>query len=113
MRRLLLLAALLAPGMALAQPSGNCVGTSALQLQPIVVVPEATGFSYRLIVYNAGARTRSFSYHFPLPLLMPPPGAIYAFQIQQRQTVRIELGFTQQRASEAALRGALRITCHN
>jgi hypothetical protein len=110
----LILATLLGSGAAMAQGNRNCVSQSALQLQPIVVVPEPLGgFTYRLQVYNAGGGSRSFSFHFPLPMLMPPPGAVYAFQIRPRQTILIELGSTQQRASDAALRDALRITCHN
>ena len=114
MRRLrLLLLLLLTPGFAWAQPNRNCVSANSLQLQPIVVVPEVGGFSYRLQVYNAGGAARSFSYHFPLPLNMPPPGAVYAFNIRPRQTIIIQLGTTQQRASDQALRDALRITCHS
>ncbi|UPY38648.1 hypothetical protein [Sediminicoccus sp. KRV36] len=84
-----------------------------LQLQPVVVIPEAGFFSYRLQVFNAGAARRNFSYHFPLPLLTPPPGAVYAFDIRPQQSIIIQLGTTQQRATEAALQGALRITCHS
>jgi hypothetical protein len=115
-RRLLpiLLVAFLGSGEAMAQGSRNCVSATALQLQPIVVVPEPVGgFSYWVQVTNAGGAARSFSYHFPLPLLTPPSGAVYAFQIRPRQSIRIELGSTRERASEAALRQALRITCHN
>lgn len=116
MRRLLLalpLALALPPAAAPAQGTRNCVSATALQLQPILVVPEPTGFTYRLQVHNAGGGARSFSYHFPLPQLMPPPGAVYAFQIRPRQTILIELGSTQQRASETTLRNTLKITCHN
>lgn len=109
----LLLAALLFPAAAQAQANRNCVSATALQLQPIVVVPEAGFFSYRLQVFNAGGAARNFSYHFPLPLLMPPPGAVYAFNIRLRQTITIPLGTTQQRAADQALRDALRITCHS
>lgn len=110
----LFLAALLVPDAALAQGRGICVSATALQLQPILVVPEPQGgFSYRLQVYNNGGGSRSFSYHFPLALLMPPAGAVYAFNIRPRQTITIELGTTQQRASDETLRNTLRITCHN
>jgi hypothetical protein len=106
-----LLAALLASGPALAR---NCVGANALKPQPISVVPEPQGgFSYLLRVENAGGTTRNFSTHFPLPQLMPPPDAVYSFNIRPRQTIVIQLGSTQQRASDEALRRALRITCHS
>ena len=112
-RDLLVMPPLLAPGFSWAQANRNCVGSTSLQLQPIVVVPEVGGFAYRLQVHNAGGAARNFSYHFPLPLLMPPPGAVYAFNIRPRQTIVIQLGTTQQRASDQALRDALRITCHS
>jgi hypothetical protein len=101
------------PSLASAQANRNCVSATALQLQPIIVVPEVGGFSYRLQVYNAGGGARNFSYNFRLPLLMPPPGAVYAFNIRPRQTIIIQLGTTQQRASDQALRDSLRITCHS
>jgi hypothetical protein len=105
--------ALLWSGSATAQGQRNCVSATSLQLQPIIVVPEAGFFSYRLQVFNAGGGPRNFSYHFPLPLLMPTPGAVYAFNIRPRQTISIQLGTTQERATDAALRQALRITCHS
>lgn len=94
-----------------AQAQRGCVGPQFLQLQPIIVVPEAGFFSYRLQVYNAGGAARNFSYHFPLPLLTP--GGTYSFNIRPRQTITILLGSTQQRASDQALRDTLRITCHS
>ena len=113
LRFLLPLAVALLSMTAQAQPNRNCVGVQSLQLQPIIIVPEVGFFSYRLSVFNAGGGARSFSHHFPLPLLTPPQGAIYAFQIRPRQTVMIDLGTTQQRASDQALRDALRVTCHS
>jgi hypothetical protein len=109
----LLLATLLLPAAAQAQANRNCVSASALQLQPIIVVPEVGYFSYRRQVFNAGRTSRNFSYHFPLAALMPPPGAVSAFNIRSRQTITIQLGTTQQRASDQALRDSLRITCHS
>ena len=110
---ILLTATLLWSGTAAAQGQRNCVSATSLELQPIIVVPEAGFFSYRLQVFNAGGGPRNFSYHFPLPLLMPPPGAVYAFNIRPRQTISIQLGTTQLRASDDALRNTLRITCHS
>ncbi len=96
-----------------AQSGRACVTPQSLQVQPIVVIPEAGFFSYRVQVFNAGAVRRNFSYHFPLPMLMPPAGAVYAYDIRPQQTVIINLGTTQQRASDQELRGSLRITCHS
>lgn len=112
--RFLLLAALLASGPALAQGNRNCVGPTALKPQAITTVPEPQGgFSYLLRVENAGGTTRNFSYHFPLAQLMPVPDAVYSFNIRPRQTIVIQLGTTQLRASDEALQRALRITCHS
>lgn len=108
-----LLAVWLLPTAAQAQRNRPCVGAGSLEFQPIVVVPEAGFYSYRVQVFNAGGTTRNFSYHFPLPLLMPPSGAVYALNIRSKQTISIPLGTTQQRASDQALRDALRITCHS
>lgn len=98
---------------ALAQSGRACVAPQALQVQPIVVIPEAGFFSYRVTVFNAGGVRRNFSYHFPLPMNQPPPGAVYGYDIRPQQTVIINLGSTQERASEQLLRSTLRITCHS
>ena len=113
LRFLLMVPSLVLMPAAHAQRGGNCVSATALQLQPIVVVPDIGAFNYRLQVFNAGGGTRNFSYHFPLPLLTPPQGAVYAFNIRSKQSIIIQLGSTQLRASDEALRNALRITCHS
>lgn len=110
---LLLVLLIASIGPAQAQRQRSCVGTGFLEIQPVTVIPEVGFFSYRLQVFNAGGARRNFSYHFPLAMLMPPPGAVYAFDIRPKQSVIIPLGTTQQRASDQALRDALRITCHS
>lgn len=56
-----LLAPLLLPAAAQARGNRYCVSATALQLQPIVVMPEVGFFSYRLQVFNAGGAARNFS----------------------------------------------------
>lgn len=97
-----------------AQPrGGTCTGPSALVLQPFAITPEGAFYSYRASVYNAGARTRNFSYTLPVEGMQPPQGAIYAFNIQPRQTVVIVLGVSLNRIPDEALRRAMRLTCHS
>lgn len=112
-RALAALALLTLSTPAMAQRGQACVAPAALQIRAITVVPEAGLFAYRLQILNAGPTRRNFSYHFPLEGLTPPPGAVYAFNIQPQQSITIPLGTTPERATERALRAALRITCHS
>jgi hypothetical protein len=119
MRLALRLALLAVPGAATSaqaqQPrrGGACTGPSALVLQPFAITPEGAFYSYRASVHNAGARTRNFSYTLPVNGMQPPPGAIYSFNIQPRQTVVIVLGVSLNRIPDEALQRAMRLTCHS
>ncbi len=118
MRRLGLLLALslaLAPAAQAQQPrrGGACTGPAALVLQPFAITPEGAFYSYRRSVYNAGARTRNFSYTLPVNGMQPPQGATYSFNIQPRQTVVIVLGVSLSRIPDEALHRAMRLTCHS
>lgn len=92
---------------------GACTGPGALELRPIAITPEGAFYSYRASVYNAGARTRNFSYTAPVEGLQPPQGAAWSFNIQPRQTVVIVLGVSLNRIPEEEFGRRLRLTCHS
>lgn len=100
-------------GHAQARRGGACTGPSALELRPVAITPEGAFYSYRVSVFNAGPRTRNFSYTAPIEGLQPPQQAVWSFNIQPRQTVVIALGISLHRIPDEEFGRRLRLTCHS
>ena len=117
----LLCAGLLAAAPALAQPrarpgtppapAARCIGPGALEPHRVWITPEGGGFGYRVMVTNSGPRPRRFTATLGFANLTVPAGTGQPLLLQPRQSLLLNLGRHDRRATEEQVLAHLSVTC--